>query len=697
MSPLLSYLAAQARRRPVATARFVGSELWRRGRMRMNTATAEAAPDFAGHPIVERFAPLLPGAQMEPRDFRLQHPGAEARILAEADRVCCHENEIFGERASFNGRLDWHADWQAAHRWPLVPVRHIRIVNGVPGADIKRPWELARFHHALPLAQAYALTQDAKYAAAFRAQVLDWIERNPYPLGIHWAMPMEAAVRAINLAMAAAWFSGAEDLDSAFWQKLLASLYTHGRHVYAHREWNPVARGNHYLSCVAGLCCLGVLFRDSDEGRRWLAFGRRALANEMAAQVGADGVAHEGSSGYHLFVTELMLTAAIALARLDSVERGSNGASGSLHAQLTKSWGKGFAAKLEKMLEFVAAQVHGRSAAPIWGDADDGRVLPLCSCPASPAQHLLAAGRALFDRADWPASDASCCDARWRLGDSNPGSEQNYANRATANPGFPDAGFFFFSSPRIRGSVRCGPLGINGWANHAHCDQLNFEFCWEGQPVVVDPGTYLYSGDPAERNWFRSTAAHNTPEVEGTEQNRYWNDLLFRIMDDTRSRLLRWRDDESQLEFSGEHYGYQRLRQRVTVARNLRLDRRRDRLSVSDTVFGRGSAVVAWRFQFAPGLEVQQSPASKQETSAHTGTDAEQGSLAFHSAWKVGPLLLRILCSEPATLTGRLEDGWVAPRYGRRERAPALQLTGRFQLPARLHFTFAPIDEDSHT
>jgi hypothetical protein len=41
---------------------------------------------------------------------------------------------------------------------------------------------------------------------------------------------------------------------------------------------------------------------------------------------------------------------------------------------------------------------------------------------------------------------------------------------------------------------------------------------WRGEEVLLDPGTFTYIGDPAERNWFRGTAAHNTIGIDGMDQ-----------------------------------------------------------------------------------------------------------------------------------------------------------------------------------
>ena len=53
----------------------------------------------------------------------------------------------------------------------------------------------------------------------------------------------------------------------------------------------------------------------------------------------------------------------------------------------------------------------------------------------------------------------------------------------------------------------------------------------DGVPVIVDPGSYVYTSDPDARNLFRSTRSHNTISVDGEEQNEFRPDWLFRMFE----------------------------------------------------------------------------------------------------------------------------------------------------------------------
>ena len=78
--------------------------------------------------------------------------------------------------------------------------------------------------------------------------------------------------------------------------------------------------------------------------------------------------------------------------------------------------------------------------------------------------------------------------------------------------------------------VTNGIVGTNGFGNHKHNDQLSFEYHFDGVPLVVDPGSYVYTSDPDARNLFRGTAYHNTVQIDSVEQNELKPEWLFRLL-----------------------------------------------------------------------------------------------------------------------------------------------------------------------
>ena len=85
---------------------------------------------------------------------------------------------------------------------------------------------------------------------------------------------------------------------------------------------------------------------------------------------------------------------------------------------------------------------------------------------------------------------------------------------------FPESGYYIFKQGPWKLIVDAGMPGPRCNPGHAHCDAMSYELFRDGKPILVNCGTYAYQCK--ERNFFRSTAAHNTAMVEGGEQSDMW-------------------------------------------------------------------------------------------------------------------------------------------------------------------------------
>jgi uncharacterized heparinase superfamily protein len=151
--------------------------------------------------------------------------------------------------------------------------------------------------------------------------------------------------------------------------------------------------------------------------------------------------------------------------------------------------------------------------------------------------------------------------------------------------------------------VDCGPLGPEYQPGHGHCDMLSFELVLNGHRVIVDSGTFSYEADE-HRQYARSSQAHNTIIVNGSEQSEVWG----RFAAGRRAKPVRARIEEfdvSGMRFSGEHDGFVHLRQRVRHERHIDVDFGRQWV-VSDHVSGSGDCIAEGYLNFAPGLTPRQ-------------------------------------------------------------------------------------------
>ena len=129
---------------------------------------------------------------------------------------------------------------------------------------------------------------------------------------------------------------------------------------------------------------------------------------------------------------------------------------------------------------------------------------------------------------------------------------------------FADAGLVILRSRAEDGPeiwCRCdgGPHGFLSIAAHAHADALSLEVRHDGVDILADPGTYCYHGEPVWREWFRSTAAHNTVEIDGAEPVRVRGPFLWTTQ--ARTTTLTCDVGEQPVQtWSAEHDGYLRLK-----------------------------------------------------------------------------------------------------------------------------------------
>jgi len=590
------------------------------------------------------------------RAFRDRYPDRPAAIAAAADRICRHEFDLLGSGCvTFDRRLPWHSDFKTGREWPLLYSPDIQYAELDRPTDVKVPWELSRCQHFTVLGEAYWLSGDERYAQEFVDEVQDWIARNPWGYGINWVCAMDVALRAVSWIWGF-YFMGASAACAApaFRGAFLRALYLHGEYIATHIERSDV-NGNHYLCDAVGLVFLGSLFRSTAKGRRWLATGRDMIAAEMFNQTSDDGVDFEKSTPYHRLVLEALLTCGILLTR---------------HGEpLEPAW----QSRLERMLEFVEAYVKPDGRLPLIGDADDGRIQKLGTQQVNDHRYLLAAGTALFGRADFKRAAGHFGDeAFWLLGTEGAAAFDRTESRAPAlqSKAFPNGGFYVLRSDRAHVFVDCGEVGMHGRGGHGHNDILSFELWLDGMNLVTDCGAYLYTASREWRNRFRSTAFHNVVQIDDEELNRFVSfDNLWQFQDDARPRDVVWKPGISVDYFRGSHTGYSRLTPPIDVTRGIALVKDGPDVIVHDAVGGSGAHDVAWRFHLDPDVRAE-----------IVGDDVRL-STGGREAW-----LQLLMPPRGATLT--LEGGWSSPSYGVRGAITVVVLRGRLALPLDATFRF---------
>ncbi|MBI3577958.1 MAG: alginate lyase family protein [Ignavibacteriales bacterium] len=542
-------------------------------------------------------------------------------ILAEAQNVLENKFETLGSGLiSLGTQIDWQKDFKSGKAWPFKPSSELDVLDVNNSSDVKVPWELSRFHQVWWLGKAYWLTRNEQYAIKFRELVEDWIEKNPPGVGINWVVAMEVAIRACSWIAGYYFFCESKSLSEDFWMKFLKSLYAHGIFIECNQEmsWQ---NGNHFLSDIVGLIFLGIFFRQTPFGKRWIAYGAKALEKEMNRQVYSDGVNYEKSTSYHRLVLELFYSATI-LCRKNNV-------------QLSQSFSK----RLELMFEFVQQYTRPDGSVPLIGDADDGRLFRFSmNEDMNDHRHALSVGSILFERSSFKNTAGKFSqDALWLFGGE--GFEQHQLLRAESPPlssrGFAEGGFYILRSNDAHVFFDAGDIGMNGRGGHGHNDTLSFELWAHGAPLVVDSGTYAYTFDTRVRQEFRSTRAHNTIVIDNAEIAEFAS--LWSIKEDgTNPKVLEWKSSAESDILEVQHEGYASLPSPVIHRRRIQLMKEKMVFQITDCLEGNGAHNVESFLHFAPAVTLELQGAQKAMAINKNGRyiiTASAGELSIVETW----------------------------------------------------------------
>lgn len=562
----------------------------------------------------EGVLPLAPfrGTAGTAREIERRFPAHRDRLIEEADRACAGRFDLLGFRdLDFGSPVDWHFDPVTSARSPLVHWTLIDSVAPIGKGDLKVFWEIHRTAHCVTLAQARALTGEDRYAEALTDRIVDWIETNPYGMGIGWAASLDCSFRAISWLWAVGLCIESERIGSGFMVRMIKSLIDHGRHIekYLSVYFSP---NTHLTGEALGLFCLGLALPELAEAERWKSLGLRILLERLPQHVRSDGVYFEQASYYHRYTMDFYL-------HLDALLAGAGIELPAKERDLLRG-------RLEAMGDHLMWIRRPDGTWPLFGDDDGGRLLRLSDRRANDFGDTLAIGAALLDKPEWKLTEAPP-EMLWFPGEE---AIRRYDDLARVEPAgeariFEQSGYAVIRDGWERRSdyllVDCGPHGAGDGCGHAHSDGLSFELAFDGVTWLVDPGTFVYGSQPEIRDWFRSTEAHNTATVDGQGQSLPASPFSWRNTVDC--RLDRFVDDGETVILTASHDGFRRLPDPVVHERTFFMNRKRGFLIVDDRFIANDIHRYALRFHLAADRSAEAAG------SGFTARDQEENELAI--------------------------------------------------------------------
>ena len=472
-------------------------------------------------------------------EIKSRWPETAQRIVEQADRICEGKFDLLGfTDLSFGDPIDWHFEPVSGKQIPLEHWSKLDYLDAGVAGDKKITWELNRHQYFMKLGQAYVLTGDPRYANAFVNHVESWMDANPPKLGINWASSLEVSFRSISWLWALYFFRGAVPAGTS--KRALKFLYLNARHLesYLSTYFSP---NTHLTGEALGLFYLGTLLPEFNEAKRWQDLGREILIEQIPVHVKPDGVYFEQSSYYHRYTTDFYIHLLI-LSRANGIT-------------LPKTVEKTLASLLDHLMHITRPD----GTTSFFGDDDGGRLAMLDARAPNDFRPSLATGAALFGRGDYKfVAGEAAEELLWLLGVEGLRKYDSIAAHEPAelSKAFPDGGYFVMRDGWTDKSnyllFDCGPHGALN-CGHAHADALSFELAANGRTVLVDPGTYTYTGSKELRDWFRSSQAHNTVTLDGESSSIPDGAFTWKTVADC--RLLDWKTADRFVYVRGECAG----------------------------------------------------------------------------------------------------------------------------------------------
>ncbi|HLI85954.1 MAG TPA: alginate lyase family protein [Bryobacteraceae bacterium] len=336
--------------------------------------------------------------------------------------------------------------------------------------------------------------------------ISQWIAENPVGEGTGWE-PYPTSLRIVNWIK---WLfengAGYPEIESA----AAASLAEQARHLRRNLEYRVLA--NHLLANAKALVFAGAFF-DGREAGEWLRTGLAILRRELPEQVLADGAHFERSPMYH----SLMLEDVLDLLNLAQTYPAA------IAADTAGMWTE----TAGRMAAYLEAMCHPDGQIAFFNDA----AFAIAPPPA-----------ALFDYAA-------------RLG-------------VRAQPRALTSGYYRLEAEDTMCIFDAGPIGPDYQPGHAHADTLSFELSHRRRRILVNSGTSTYELGP-QRQWERSTAAHNTIAIDGADQSEMWSS--FRCGRRARAFDVHMEQAPAWARIAAAHDGYTRLADPVIHRRSLQL------------------------------------------------------------------------------------------------------------------------------
>jgi len=357
--------------------------------------------------------------------------------------------------------------------------------------DIKIPWELSRFPHFYSYMKAHKITQEQKYADAFKNDMTEWLEQNQFPNGINFKCGQEMTFRIFAILIAVNYFK--PFLNEDFIDKITKYFIVSGYRIEENIDYAVISvRNDHAISEAIGLIVLGLMFHENvPDAVKWLQMGKKILLDELDKQVYADG-----SYLCHSFIYQREVLDELSLLLL--ILKKNYPEENNLIEKITS--------KNIQMIQFLYSFTQDNGFLPNYGSNDGANLFPVMESdyrdfrPHLNFASAVANGTVLFDTHHDLLDLFSITDCTTAL-----------LKKKTK---FDNGGYYILKNANLFLFTRCHTYRDRPSQN----DMLHLDVWHKGKNIFCDTGTYSYNTDTAFQNNFSGVQGHNTVMINDTDQ-----------------------------------------------------------------------------------------------------------------------------------------------------------------------------------
>lgn len=452
--------------------------------------------------------------------------------------------------------IQWRTDPKTKTITPLQFGRSIDYRDEQCVGEIKYLWELGRHQFLVPMAIRASFGKDAQVRAKLESFLSSWLDQNPIGMGIHWCSSLELALRLISWSFihsilhAGGMKNGIFDLNCNT-ELLKAHIYSQAKFIVRNYSRHS-SSNNHLIGELTGVWITCNVFDLGPKGTNWRESSFVELEREIQLQTHEDGVNKEQAIYYHLWSLEYFWLAWAVAKRYEH------------------SVSEIFEERIVAMYLFLDAMCASTDFPSQIGDSDNGVAARFSPDISENVFHSLLAPMSLVLEGE----QEGLCDSLYTklfwyqqiVKHTDASSLVSiYKRKQSELPlqdSFESGGYYVFQGQDCRLMYKAGPFGYLSTGAHGHADALSVTLAINGQWWLIDPGTYTYHSAGEWRDYFRSTAAHNTLCINQKNQSNIGGDFLWSKKTDAHVRCVERGANVSGQYLSqvcGYHYGYSDL------------------------------------------------------------------------------------------------------------------------------------------